>query len=38
MDIGGALPPVNLFLGSVTADVVMLLAGISPNVFVVLGR
>ena len=29
--------PVNLFLGSVAADVVMLLAGISPNVFVVLG-
>jgi sterol desaturase/sphingolipid hydroxylase (fatty acid hydroxylase superfamily) len=29
--------PVNLFLGSVTADVVMLLIGISPNVFVVLG-
>jgi sterol desaturase/sphingolipid hydroxylase (fatty acid hydroxylase superfamily) len=29
--------PVNLFLGSVMADVVMLLAGISPNVFVVLG-
>jgi sterol desaturase/sphingolipid hydroxylase (fatty acid hydroxylase superfamily) len=29
--------PVNLFLGSVTADVVMLLLGISPNVFVVLG-
>jgi sterol desaturase/sphingolipid hydroxylase (fatty acid hydroxylase superfamily) len=29
--------PINLFLGSVTADVVMLLAGISPNVFVVLG-
>ena len=29
--------PVNLFLGSVLADVVMLLAGISPNVFVVLG-
>ena len=29
--------PVNLFLGSVLADVVLLLAGISPNVFVVLG-
>jgi sterol desaturase/sphingolipid hydroxylase (fatty acid hydroxylase superfamily) len=29
--------PVNLFLGSVFADVVMLLAGISPNIFVVLG-
>ena len=29
--------PVNLFLGSVLADVVMLLAGISPNVLVVLG-
>ena len=29
--------PVNLFLGSVIADVVLLLAGISPNVFVVLG-
>lgn len=29
--------PVNLFLGSVLADVVMLIAGISPNVFVVLG-
>lgn len=29
--------PVNLFLGSVAADVIMLLAGISPNVFVVLG-
>jgi sterol desaturase/sphingolipid hydroxylase (fatty acid hydroxylase superfamily) len=29
--------PINLFLGSVMADVVMLLAGISPNVFVVLG-
>src|ERR1700722_6577599 len=29
--------PINLFLGSVTADVVMLLLGISPNVFVVLG-
>ena len=29
--------PVNLFLGSVTADVAMLLVGISPNVFVVLG-
>ena len=29
--------PVNLFLGSVMADVVMLLAGISPNVLVVIG-
>lgn len=29
--------PVNLFLGSALADVVMLFAGISPNVFVVLG-
>ena len=29
--------PINLFLGSVTADVTMLLAGISPHVFVVLG-
>jgi sterol desaturase/sphingolipid hydroxylase (fatty acid hydroxylase superfamily) len=29
--------PINLFLGSVMADVVMLLLGISPNVFVVLG-
>ncbi len=29
--------PVNLFLGSVTADVAMLLIGISPHVFVVLG-
>jgi sterol desaturase/sphingolipid hydroxylase (fatty acid hydroxylase superfamily) len=29
--------PVNIFLGSVAADVVLLLAGISPNVFVVLG-
>ena len=29
--------PVNLFLGSVMADVVMLLLGISPNVLVVLG-
>jgi sterol desaturase/sphingolipid hydroxylase (fatty acid hydroxylase superfamily) len=29
--------PVNLFLGAVLADVVMLLIGISPNVFVVLG-
>jgi len=29
--------PVNLFLGSVAADVVMLLIGISPNVLVVLG-
>jgi sterol desaturase/sphingolipid hydroxylase (fatty acid hydroxylase superfamily) len=29
--------PINLFLGSVAADVVMLLAGISPNVFLVLG-
>jgi sterol desaturase/sphingolipid hydroxylase (fatty acid hydroxylase superfamily) len=29
--------PVNLFLGSVFADVVMLGAGISPNIFVVLG-
>jgi sterol desaturase/sphingolipid hydroxylase (fatty acid hydroxylase superfamily) len=29
--------PVNLFLGSVLADVVMLLAGISPNVLVILG-
>jgi sterol desaturase/sphingolipid hydroxylase (fatty acid hydroxylase superfamily) len=29
--------PINLFLGSVTADVVMLLMGISPNVFIVLG-
>jgi sterol desaturase/sphingolipid hydroxylase (fatty acid hydroxylase superfamily) len=29
--------PINLFLGSVLADVVMLLAGISPNVLVVLG-
>jgi sterol desaturase/sphingolipid hydroxylase (fatty acid hydroxylase superfamily) len=28
--------PVNLFLGSVLADVAMLLAGISPNVFIVL--
>jgi sterol desaturase/sphingolipid hydroxylase (fatty acid hydroxylase superfamily) len=29
--------PVNLFLGSVAADVIMLLIGISPNVLVVLG-
>ncbi len=29
--------PINLFLGSVMADVVMLFAGISPNVFIVLG-
>jgi sterol desaturase/sphingolipid hydroxylase (fatty acid hydroxylase superfamily) len=29
--------PINLLLGSVTADVAMLLLGISPNVFVVLG-
>jgi sterol desaturase/sphingolipid hydroxylase (fatty acid hydroxylase superfamily) len=29
--------PVNLFLGTVAADVVMLFAGISPNVFLVLG-
>jgi len=29
--------PVNLFLGSVAVDVLLLLAGISPNVFVVLG-
>ena len=29
--------PINLFLGSVTADVVLLLMGISPNVFIVLG-
>jgi sterol desaturase/sphingolipid hydroxylase (fatty acid hydroxylase superfamily) len=29
--------PINLFLGSVLADVVMLFAGISPNVFVILG-
>jgi sterol desaturase/sphingolipid hydroxylase (fatty acid hydroxylase superfamily) len=29
--------PINLFLGSVLADVVMLFAGVSPNVFVILG-
>ena len=29
--------PVNLFLGSVFADVALLVAGISPNVFLVLG-
>ncbi len=29
--------PVNIFLGSVAADVVLLLAGISPNVLVLLG-
>jgi sterol desaturase/sphingolipid hydroxylase (fatty acid hydroxylase superfamily) len=29
--------PINLLLGGVTADVAMLLLGISPNVFVVLG-
>jgi sterol desaturase/sphingolipid hydroxylase (fatty acid hydroxylase superfamily) len=29
--------PVNLFLGSVAADVIMLIIGISPNVLVVLG-
>src|SRR5580692_7252229 len=29
--------PVNLFFGAVFADVVLLLAGISPNIFVVLG-
>jgi sterol desaturase/sphingolipid hydroxylase (fatty acid hydroxylase superfamily) len=29
--------PINLFFGAVIADVVLLLAGISPNVFVVLG-
>jgi sterol desaturase/sphingolipid hydroxylase (fatty acid hydroxylase superfamily) len=29
--------PVNLFFGAVAADVVLLVAGISPNVFVVLG-
>ena len=29
--------PINLFLGSVAADVIMLFAGISPNVFLILG-
>jgi len=29
--------PINLFLGTVFADVVLLVAGISPNIFVVLG-
>jgi sterol desaturase/sphingolipid hydroxylase (fatty acid hydroxylase superfamily) len=29
--------PVNLFLGTVAADVVMLFAGISPNIFLVIG-
>jgi hypothetical protein len=29
--------PINLFFGAVLADVVTLLAGISPNIFVVLG-
>lgn len=29
--------PINLFLGSVAADVIMLFAGISPNIFLVLG-
>src|SRR5260370_21247474 len=29
--------PVNIFLGSVATDVVLLLAGISPNVFIFLG-
>ncbi len=29
--------PVNIFLGSVAVDVVLLMAGISPNVFLVLG-
>jgi sterol desaturase/sphingolipid hydroxylase (fatty acid hydroxylase superfamily) len=29
--------PINLFFGSVIADVALLIAGISPNVFVVLG-
>jgi sterol desaturase/sphingolipid hydroxylase (fatty acid hydroxylase superfamily) len=29
--------PINLFLGAVMADVVLLLAGISPNVLVILG-
>ena len=29
--------PINLFFGAVLADVAMLLAGISPNIFVVLG-
>ena len=29
--------PINLFLGSVAADVIMLFAGISPNIFIVLG-
>jgi sterol desaturase/sphingolipid hydroxylase (fatty acid hydroxylase superfamily) len=29
--------PINLFFGAVAADVIMLLIGISPNVFVVLG-
>jgi len=29
--------PINLFLGSVLADVVLLLAGISPKIFIVLG-
>jgi sterol desaturase/sphingolipid hydroxylase (fatty acid hydroxylase superfamily) len=29
--------PINLFLGSVAADVILLFAGISPNVFLVLG-
>ena len=28
---------INLFFGAVVADVVLLIAGISPNVFVVLG-
>ncbi|MGH6675018.1 MAG: sterol desaturase family protein [Xanthobacteraceae bacterium] len=29
--------PINLFLGSVAADVIMLFAGISPNIFLVIG-
>jgi len=37
LDFGGALSPVNLLLGTIGVDVVLLMAGISPNVMLWLG-
>ena len=37
MDLGGAIHPVNLFIGTILVDVILLIAGISPNIMLWVG-
>ena len=37
LDLGGAFHPVNLFLGTIAVDVILLMAGISPNIMLWVG-